>query len=195
MGYSGRKNRLKNFWNNAGEIMNSFMRGKTTKPVRRSGRIIRKGTEGRRIVVKNASHLERTLMKNSMLAEKIFISEKKPKHFSIIYPKGRVFLESNWGVQEYFNKPNIEQIRKYFESRETVSKIHDAFSKEEYLLVKQFMKNSVNKKITLEKIKEAYEELRSWTKHSRDDFLLSPHNVLIQGINRDGKLRLTIIDV
>ena len=162
MGYKGRKSRLKNFWENAENIMNSFMGGKTTAPVRRSGRWIRKGTEGRRIVVKDADHLQKTLLKNDTLRQRISEAEIKPKYFDVIHPKGRVFLKSEWGVQEYFNKPNISQILLYLESRENKRKIH-SFTKDEYLLVKQFMKNPRNKGLTLEKINQAYVELRQWT--------------------------------
>ena len=195
MGYRGRKRRLKNFWENAENIMNSFMGGKTTKPVRRSGRWIRKGTEGRRVVVKGGDHLTKTLLKNDMLKERIKDSEKKPEYFTVIHPKGRVFMKKEWGVQEYFNKPNILQIRLYLELKRNSKTSSRGFTEEEYLMVKQFMNNRVNRGITSEKIDEAYNELRRWTRDARDDALLHPHNVLIQGINRDGKIRLTIIDV
>ena len=53
----------------------------------------------------------------------------------------------------------------------------------------------MNKGITIEQVEKASKELMKSVGFKRNDFDAHKHNVLVQGINRDGKLRLTLIDM
>jgi hypothetical protein len=219
MGYRGRKRRLKHFRQTAQEFLNAI--GKFENPdanplvkteligirtLTRAKEKRRVGTR-QRIVLKGADTIP-TLTHQRNIADAIAQRRFKPRHFTFYPFRAEVFEGNITGVQEYFHKPNAEQLLHFLEAaqeKRRATRFGTDLTKKEYALCKKFLKNPVNRGVTIEKIKQAASELIEFMSkeiypdisqegllESRDAHL---HNVLIQGINKDGTLRITLIDV
>jgi hypothetical protein len=209
MGYRGRKRRLKNFWQNAKDFLfavdnsNQLDNSRLIKSevssrrhfFRAAGKKIT-GTRQRLAIKENRQHLIYALAYQDKLIKDLASRRFKPVHFSYVPFSARVVGELS--VQEYFHKPNAEQLLDFLNAvveRRRNKNYKSDLTKKEYELCKKFAKNPINAGITVEKINLAVNEILEYFEISNVFENSDTHNVLIQGINRDGTLRVTLIDV
>jgi hypothetical protein len=206
MSYRGRKRRLVHFKKNAREFMQSVYKSGglsqsqklklDTQSNRLFLRAAGKETTGtrQRLAVKKEEDLISTKLWQHQITKAIKNGSFKPKHFTYVPFKSVILKNASEGVQEYFHKPNAQQLLNYIKA--TKEKRPDEFmTKDEYELCKKFMKNKVNKGVTKSKILNSTQELLNFIAGPGNWQEMHYHNILIQGVNRNGTLRITLIDV
>jgi len=161
-----------------------------------------------RLALKPVRELDPTLYHQTIIVGDIISRQFEPKHFTFVPFEAATIKGEDIGAQTYFHKPNAAQLfaflsaarnkkRAKYEGRE--------LTKEEYELCKKFAKNPINHGVTEELLEQASKELLMHI-YTKFDMLGSAedkhrfmkanlHNILIQGINRNGTLRITLIDV
>jgi hypothetical protein len=198
--------RLKNFEQRAksfvqhGSLSDQFAR---FKHVTRDQHPLRIGVgQHKRLALKlNVSHIEDMLD----LEERLFTHLKKhpAEHFQLIklavtiLPEIQFHPPSMVAVQEYQHKPTLATLADYFFLKEGKPNLWGELrnmKKEDYFLAKQFARQ--HRGITLEKLKLVKEELWNAThKASHLNDYGNTTNVLVLGLNHDGKLRIALVDV
>lgn len=144
-----------------------------------------------------------------------------PKEFKLIFPAMVVLAEEKHWIQEYFNKPSLEELMNYFrmlqaqreaklevaltKKRKFTQSESDAFrhfwlkNKESYYRCKQFVRNPKNLGLDFKLLESIHDRIKgdikklSTTGRLKSDFMKSA-NFIVLGRNRDGKVRLAIID-
>ncbi|MBT7241390.1 MAG: hypothetical protein HN878_02765, partial [Candidatus Diapherotrites archaeon] len=147
---------------------------------------------------KDEEDLVTTMLWQKQIMGDIKSGKLKPKHFKYVPFKAKILKGEYFGIQEYFHKPNAEQLLSYLKAvkeKRLATRHNEYLTKDEYELCKKFMKNPVNSRINIQKIESTVNELLNYMGGSGNWQEMHHHNILIQGINRDGTLRITLIDV
>jgi hypothetical protein len=208
MGIPGKRRRLRNFDKNAENAAKAMAQEKGHKWINRIGRKFRvaMGTKSRRMILKSSGEVAATLAHQKWLVEQIGTGKIKPKTFTLeefhafIPEKEITTLDKPFGtgIQQYYDKPTLYNLVAYLELK---ANGHTDFelSKEEYFLAKKFMRRTKNKGITSDQLYKVNAELSKIAiKNSQlAAFKYIPWgtNTIIQGVNKDGTLRVTIIDI
>lgn len=193
MGLKGRKHRLKRFDKRAKAFAGDARIDRESIDLEREHRRIMVGTGRHKRLIKkqSATHLINALEQQRLIAEHLRKKKNPPEHYAFVEVKAD-FQE---GVQEYFHKPSVGALMYFFRFKQK-GRVASSLGKEDWCLCKQFLGQF--KEVTLEKLKVAFKEFEK-------DFMDSafegwpnrfrlPSNTIVLGQNRDGRLRLALID-
>lgn len=159
----------------------------------------------RRLVIKTTWHLECTMMLQEKLLSFLKTEGITPQHYSLHEVRaarlgGATIVPGLTGsavVQEYFDKPTVAELLSYFHWKAGREQ-RRLPSKGTILLCKKLTGTHDNKKLTPDKVQEAYRELY---RHAHDKKVLgkdfhpiAEQNVVVLGLTRDAKVRLALID-
>lgn len=187
MGLKGRKRRLKNFGQRARAFVKNAGKAGASSVVVRERKPLEVGAnENKRLVLKNnPRHIGRAKIDEAGLIG--FLEKKKivPKTYAIV----KVAASPELGVQEYFHRPSLRSLIDFIGHKDAriISR-----SPEDMRLCKQFLNQ--HKGITLERLNEAWVEFSSHLRQAKILFQIES-NIIVVGQNRDGKLRLALVDV
>lgn len=191
----GRKRRLKHFKQRAEAFLDQFPL--SHEVVERDSRDVQTGIgQHARLVRKNVvHHLLKAIKLQKLLLEAIQRKEINPNHYALVEVHSVVDERIGArGVQEYFSKPSVSALWKYFNKKGPNPRWSPKARKTDPLLCKSFLNQ--NPSITKEEITKAYFELikdanRFYIPHFID---AASSNVIVLGKSRDGKIRLAIVD-
>lgn len=203
---AGRKNRNKRFLNRARSFVRSpKKKGEIVEEIFDDASITIGKRSNRRLVLKRPRDRAATHYLQQRMGEYLAENKIQPEHFVLVTPEGAE-VGGHW-IQEYFQKPTMRTLAFYFRAIGSKKKQKE-LPYSSYLLARSFIKNPRNAPITSSKVSSAYAELfRYYSYAVASNFIhfsghpLSPglalvgKNIVVLGINRDGKLRLAIIDV
>ncbi len=191
----GRKRRLTTFDARAKQLLiEHAKRSSLVTPSRAFGDLIVGHSLLKRLILKkNEHHHMRTGQLQEYLRSRV--KEKQPLHFFPVFPAQTAH------VQELFHAPNLFDSKRYLEYAHASTREAAAWRKNyplQFQLCKTFFRRGINRGITPEKITLAENELEKILSkslsHNSPYFDAHVGNVIILGINRDGKLRLAVID-
>ena len=208
MGIPGKRRRFRNFEKNAENFAIETSHSTGFRLLTRIGRTFRigVGAKSRRMIQKSTTHMQKALEHQAWLLEQIAQGSVQPKRFTIepftgIIPKQlqkKADQTFSVGVQQYYDKPTIHNLVAYLELK-TKGRTECKLSKEEYLLAKRFMKRQEHAGITLKELLGVNKEIAniSKTNPDLDSFIYIPwsSNTVVQGVNKNRTLRVTIIDI
>jgi hypothetical protein len=206
MGIPGKERRFRNFEQNAENAAVTMTRDRGFKWIERIGRQFKvaMGTKSQRMIAKSGRQLERILEHQQWLVDR-FESGRKPKTFTLEPFKGLVTktrldggkYPPKVGIQQYYDKPTIYNLMAYLELKEKGT-TEFRTSKNEYLLAKKFMRRKAHRGITFDQLAKVTNELAriSWKDPALSSYIPPwASNTIIQGVNKDGTLRITLIDI
>ncbi len=196
MSPAARKKRLKTFEKKAQQFKQAVKRKdeQTTQTITRDSREIvigRKQNKGL-IFKRNIAEVRVVRFLESKLIEFYNSKNIKPKTYQL-----HGLQASELGVQEYKKTPTILSLRHYLFLKQQKRKMLLAKFKEDYFICKKFV-NEFKLKITMDELEKVEFELNNHLKEATKKkiaSMISPSNILILGRNRDGRLRIAIIDV
>ncbi|MDO8627726.1 MAG: hypothetical protein Q7K42_04625, partial [Candidatus Diapherotrites archaeon] len=199
----GRKSRNRRFSERAKQFARELPSSLQAKKITRFGKTLVLGTgKNKRLVVKT-KHFEQTKALQDELKHLLEKEDPEQKEYQWVFPEAQHF--GNFSVQEFFNKPTLSQLKKYFSyGKQPGWKL----SKNDVQLCKQFLGQKENRDLTLEKLETAtwkaeaqfnLAALRAERKGLLDIYedgqkgaligYPSP-NIVVLGTNRDGRIRL-----
>jgi len=220
MGLSGRKRRLASFTKRAESFVSEY-RGKRSRfvteelflssrypkatmvGITRSRRTITAGRKQNKGLVLKREDLKDALATQERLVGYLKANKIPLENFVFVKVHGETIRGLD--VQEHFHVPNMEQLLHYHALKGLWKLINEKPSiielpRAEYFLCKRFLNQKQNKRITPELTEKAYNEFRKhlakiWRESTEGRYKFSPTNVLVHGITKEGKLRISLIDL
>ena len=187
----GRKRRLKNFEKRA-EAFSKLTAAEFWKPSRLETRQITR--DDRLIQIGAGKHKRLTLKRKPWEYERARIDVPilnaylhKNKIVPECYVLVHVGFSERTGVQEYFNKPSVNELLHFLSGGGRY------LGKESYFNFKRFIKQPCNKGISYEKLNAACNEFAGHNSKATG-YSMNNSNIIVLGQNRDGKIRLAIVD-
>jgi len=200
MGLRGKKSRLRNFEKNAQNAVEARSRGKGVRTITRLKKKLQIafGPKSRRLAFKTKREdLNLLLGYQKWLQAESVHGAVILKNFTLEPLKGTIVR--GVGVSQYYNKPTIKHLKEYLKMKRTGALQNKFLSEKEYFLCKSFMKRSENKEITKAQLDKVEEELKNIAYRSTIyDFIEHipwASNTVVHGTNKDGTLRITLIDI
>lgn len=191
MGLKGRKRRLESFGRRAISFWKAVNKGTGFEEKTLDSRAVKigKGPHKRLIFKTKRSDLRYAKQDYNELSQYYRRRGSQPKKFVLV----EILHKGN--VQEFFHRPSLHSLSIFLGSSEMELK-KAQLTRDSALLCKQFANQ--HRQISLQKLEEAIEELKRDYNAAITDSIaesLSPDNVIVLGQNRDGRLRLAIVDV
>lgn len=179
----GRKRRLARFDARAQSFAYEFVHGGRSKTIARDGNDMAVGDKNYRGLIVKMDRNALPESKRRFGAINGYLARRKivPGHFVLVEAKGAV--KNGVHIQDYFHAPSVDMLYNYFIGKKFETK-------EEYWMCKRFARQF--RGITKEKLEMASKEL---VRYALECIIYAdPRNTIVLGQNRDGKLRLAIID-
>lgn len=146
----------------------------------------------RKLIFKREGHLRDAHACQEAILKHLRTSGKVPEHYVLVPVRAEIIGEK--AVQDFFHKPSVSQLKRFFESKTNTEPARENYLKEEEeASCKRFLKQ--NKGITLDAINSAYEEFHGHWGQAKIRHIFFPFNCVVLGQTRDGKIRLALIDV
>ncbi|MEK6958501.1 MAG: hypothetical protein AABW59_00485 [archaeon] len=194
----GRKRLLKTFTSRMQSFLGSIRKGKgegkTYETLKGNSEEMKIGRgPNKHLVEKRGQRVERAAKAERELIDYLKRMRSTTKNFSLVQVHGEV-MKKTIGVQEYFERPRINDLISYITSAGSLTQGGKKFTKRDIEICKKFIKNPVNKNITVKKLAQARDEISGLLNnntHARNMFNTS---IIVLGINADGRLRLAIVD-
>lgn len=190
MGLKGRKRRLKNFKQRAFDFVGDEAFGIGYRRIIRDRKEMQVGTgKHKRLISKISKHMSNVIPRIRKIEEELLSKKSATESYEIV----RAHANTDFAVQEYFNRPSISELLEFFKMKKLKLKKSSYLTQETGLMCKSFANR--HKGITIEKLEKASAELRNDIKSTSFTGIVNSGNVIVLGQNRDGKIRLAIIDL
>ncbi|MFH1126183.1 MAG: hypothetical protein V1703_03580 [Candidatus Altiarchaeota archaeon] len=207
MGIKTRHKRLEHFEERAGafyEDVKELGEGEAYRKVKRDGKaiLVGVGKHERLCLKRNPRHVQWAQDLQNLLLKSARSGLIRPEHYELVAIGG----SADTGVQEYFHKPSMYQLKRYLEIKKDESSLgrplritefsqmadDQYLTREDVLLCRQFMKQFTG--VTLEKLENAGVEFDENLFTAGFRGVMQWANIIVLGQNRDGRIRLALAD-
>ncbi|MEI7961208.1 MAG: hypothetical protein WCI04_02630 [archaeon] len=189
----GRRRRLRNFEKKAESFVGAISKGHDFRETTMDDRQVKVGMkQHKRLILKRMGHYQALVVPMKSFIQRL---EKNPAKFFTLVELG---YSKKFMIQEYRDRPTVGMLFQFFEKRflkKSERTTQDEWEIEEALKCKRLVNQY--KKISPGLVKNAFEEL-SMRAHEYGsplyNFPITRTSVLVLGFNRNGTLRLALMD-